>query len=107
MSHLIAEARAGKTTLADMSGGTITITSIGSLGVDFGSPILNPGESAILAFGAVARRPWVVGGRVKIRDVATFTLTFDHRLVNGDLGGRVLTTMGRILSDPSELWGYV
>jgi 2-oxoisovalerate dehydrogenase E2 component (dihydrolipoyl transacylase) len=107
VSHLVVEARAGRTAPADMSGGTVTITNIGSLGVDYGSPILNPGESAILALGATVKRPWVVGDKIKVRSVATFTLTFDHRLVNGDLGARVLTAMGRILTRPTELWRYV
>ena len=107
VSQLVAEARAGRTSPADMSGGTVTITNIGSLGVDSGSPILNPGESAILALGATVKRPWVVGSKIKPRDVATLTLTFDHRLINGDLGARVLTAMGRILTDPSQLWRYV
>jgi 2-oxoisovalerate dehydrogenase E2 component (dihydrolipoyl transacylase) len=107
LASLITQAREGKATPADMAGGTITITNIGSLGVDSGSPILNPGEAAILAFGSTVKRPWVVGKKIKIRDVATFTLTFDHRLVNGDLGARVITMVGKILARPNDLWRHV
>ncbi|MHC8562564.1 2-oxo acid dehydrogenase subunit E2 [Streptomyces albidoflavus] len=59
---------------ADMQGGTVTITNVGVFGVDTGTPILNPGESAILAFGAVKWQPWVHKGKVKPRQVTTLAL---------------------------------
>ncbi len=59
LNQLTATARDGKTQPADMSGGTFTITNVGVFGVDSGTPIINPGESAILAFGAVKKMPWV------------------------------------------------
>src|SRR3712207_9114776 len=64
LADLTATARAGRTPPADMAGGTITITNVGVFGVDTGTPILNPGESAILAFGAVREMPWVQKGKV-------------------------------------------
>jgi 2-oxoisovalerate dehydrogenase E2 component (dihydrolipoyl transacylase) len=93
-------AREGKTTLADMSGGTVTITNVGVFGVDTGTPILNGGEASILAFGAVREQPWVHKGKVKPRQVTTLGLSFDHRLVDGELGSKVLRDIGAVLNDP-------
>ncbi|WP_377638905.1 dihydrolipoamide acetyltransferase family protein [Oryzobacter terrae] len=109
---LTATAREGRTQPAEMSGGTITITNVGVFGVDAGTPILNPGEAAILAFGAVERRPWVVTGAdgsesIEPRWVTTLALSFDHRLVDGELGSRYLADVAAILRDPSRglVWG--
>ncbi|KUM37430.1 dihydrolipoamide acetyltransferase family protein [Arthrobacter sp. EPSL27] len=104
---LVSRARSGETTPADMSSGTITITNIGALGVDAGTPILNPGEAAILAFGAVRYMPWVVDGEIVPRQVTQLALSFDHRLVDGELGSRVLTDVGRLLHNPAEAMLYV
>ena len=93
-------ARAGKTAPADMSGGTITITNVGVFGVDTGTPILNPGESAILAFGAVRKQPWVHKGKIKARWLTTLGLSFDHRVVDGELGSRFLADLAGVLADP-------
>jgi 2-oxoisovalerate dehydrogenase E2 component (dihydrolipoyl transacylase) len=102
VSELVATARAGRTSPEEMSRGTITITNIGALGVDAGTPILNPGEAAILAFGNVRDMPWVVDGELAVRKVTQLALSFDHRLVDGELGSNVLATLGRLLEDPSE-----
>lgn len=102
VEELVTTARSGRTAPAAMAGGTITITNIGALGVDAGTPILNPGEAAILAFGNVRDMPWVVDGEIRVRKVTQLALSFDHRLVDGELGSRVLTTLGRILTDPGE-----
>jgi 2-oxoisovalerate dehydrogenase E2 component (dihydrolipoyl transacylase) len=100
LGDLTATAREGKTAPADMSGGTITITNVGVFGVDTGTPILNPGESAILAFGAVREMPWVHKGRVVRRQVTQLALSFDHRIVDGELGSRFLADVGAMLHDP-------
>lgn len=100
MTGLVATARAGKTSPADMQGGTITITNVGVFGVDTGTPILNPGESAILAFGAVREMPWVHKGKVKPRQVTTLGLSFDHRVVDGELGSCFLADLASVLRDP-------
>ncbi|MBM6401639.1 dihydrolipoamide acetyltransferase family protein [Phycicoccus sonneratiae] len=111
IAALTATAREGRTQPADMSGGTMTITNVGVFGVDAGTPILNPGESAILAFGSVTRRPWVVGTgadeRIEPRWVTTIALSFDHRLVDGELGSRFLADVAALLADPSRalVWG--
>ena len=73
-----------------MAGGTFTITNVGVFGVDAGTPILNPGESGILAIGAIRKQPWVVGNKIKPRWVTTLALSFDHRIVDGEQGSRFL-----------------
>jgi len=107
MTDLVSTAREGKTQPAAMSGGSITITNVGVFGVDTGTPILNSGEAAILCFGAVRQVPWVVKGKIKPRWVTQLSLSFDHRLVNGDLGSRFLADVAAILHDPSQalVWG--
>lgn len=107
IGSLVKTARSGRTSPADMSNGTITITNIGALGVDAGTPILNPGESAILALGAVREMPWVADGKIVSRKVAQLAMSFDHRLIDGALGSQVLAEVGRILSDPGETILYV
>jgi 2-oxoisovalerate dehydrogenase E2 component (dihydrolipoyl transacylase) len=107
LAALTTTAREGRTPPADMSGGTITITNVGVFGVDAGTPILNPGEAAILAFGQVRRQPWVHTGKVRPRWVTQLALSFDHRLVDGDLGSRTLADLAAVLEDPSRalVWG--
>jgi pyruvate dehydrogenase E2 component (dihydrolipoamide acetyltransferase) len=107
LMDLTATARAGKTSPTDMSDGTITITNVGVFGIDTGTPILNPGEAAILAFGAIREQPWVHKGKVKPRHVTQLALSFDHRLVDGELGARVLADVAAVLADPSRglVWG--
>ena len=100
-------AREGKTSPAEMARGTITITNVGVFGVDSGTPILNPGESAILCFGAVRPTPWVHDGVIAIRQVTTLSLSFDHRNVDGQLGSQFLADIARVLADPATAlaWG--
>ncbi|WP_151773560.1 dihydrolipoamide acetyltransferase family protein [Streptomyces abyssomicinicus] len=103
LGELVATAREGRTAPADMQGGTVTITNVGVFGVDTGTPILNPGEAAILAFGAVKPQPWVHKGKVKPRQVTTLALSFDHRLVDGELGSKVLADVAAVLEHPKRL----
>jgi len=100
------QARAARSTPAELSGRTITITNVGVFGVDAGVPLLNPGEAAILALGAVQRRPWEHEGQVALRDVVTLSLAFDHRLVDGEGASRFLRTVGEILADPANLIAF-
>ncbi|KRF28178.1 dihydrolipoamide acetyltransferase family protein [Phycicoccus sp. Soil802] len=109
---LTATARDGRTQPAEMSGGTITITNVGVFGVDTGTPIINPGEAAILAFGAIRRQPWVVTAAdgtetIEPRWVTQLALSFDHRLVDGELGSKFIADVGAILADPARglVWG--
>jgi pyruvate dehydrogenase E2 component (dihydrolipoamide acetyltransferase) len=103
LADLIERARAGRCTPADLSGGTITLTNVGVFGVDAGVPILNPGEAAILAVGAIAPRPWIFENEVAPRDVMTLSLSFDHRLVDGRAASHFLAAVGELLSDPTNL----
>jgi 2-oxoisovalerate dehydrogenase E2 component (dihydrolipoyl transacylase) len=113
LGELTETARAGKTSPADMSGGTITITNVGVFGVDTGTPILNPGESAILCFGAIRETPWVHRGgsgggkpRVVPRQVTQLSLSFDHRIIDGELGSRFLADVGALLHDPGAALAF-
>ncbi len=106
LNQLTATARDGKTQPAEMSGGTFTITNVGVFGVDAGTPIINPGESAILCFGAVRKQPWVVpgdgGDEIAIRSVTTLALAFDHRHIDGEKGSRFLSDIAGIVEDPAS-----
>src|SRR3954471_7729615 len=103
LQQLTATAREGKTQPADMARGTITITNVGVFGVDNGTPIINPGESAILCFGAVRPTPWVVDNEIVVRQVTQLALSFDHRNVDGQLGSEVLAAVAGMLADPWQL----
>jgi pyruvate dehydrogenase E2 component (dihydrolipoamide acetyltransferase) len=107
LGELTETARAGRTAPSDLRGGTISITNIGVFGIDAGTPILNPGESAILALGAVRRQPWEYRGEVALRDVVTLSLSFDHRVVDGEQAGRFLADIGTILADPAMVLAMV
>jgi 2-oxoisovalerate dehydrogenase E2 component (dihydrolipoyl transacylase) len=102
LTSLARTARDGKTSPADMSGGTLSITNVGVFGIDTGTPILPPGESAILVFGAVRPQPWVHEGEIAVRQVTTLGLSFDHRLIDGELGSQFLADVGAFLSHPGE-----
>jgi 2-oxoisovalerate dehydrogenase E2 component (dihydrolipoyl transacylase) len=106
LGQLAETARAGKATPADLSGGTITITNVGVFGVDSGTPILTPGEAAILALGQVKDAPWVVDGQLAVRQVCTLALSFDHRIVDGQLGSAVLRDVGAMLTDPLRMLAW-
>ncbi|MGD9960038.1 dihydrolipoamide acetyltransferase family protein [Nocardioides sp.] len=102
LNELTATAREGRTQPAEMSGGTFTITNVGVFGVDAGTPIINPGESAILCFGAIRKQPWVVDDQIVVRQVTTLALSFDHRHIDGEKGSRFLSDVAGILEDPAS-----
>src|SRR5215831_4621767 len=106
LNQLTDTTRAGKATPADLSGGTITITNVGVFGVDSGTPILTPGEAANLAFGQVREGPWVIDGELVVRQVCTLALSFDHRIVDGELGSAVLRDVGAMLTDPLRILAW-
>ena len=106
LNELAETARAGRATVAGMQGGTITITNVGVFGVDAGTPILTPGEAAILAFGQVKDAAWVHEGQLAVRKVTTLSLSFDHRIVDGDLGSAVLRDVGAMLADPLRILAW-
>jgi pyruvate dehydrogenase E2 component (dihydrolipoamide acetyltransferase) len=101
LGELTETARAGKTTPADMANGTFTITNVGVFGVDTGTPIINPGESAILCLGTIKDAPWVVDGQLAVRKVLQLSLSFDHRVIDGQQGSEFLADVGALLADPA------
>jgi len=103
LEQLTITARDGKTTPAQMSGGTITITNLGSFGMDTGTPILNPGEVGIVALGAIKQKPWVVDGEVRPAWVTTVSAAFDHRVVDGDVASRFTADLASVIEEPALL----
>jgi 2-oxoisovalerate dehydrogenase E2 component (dihydrolipoyl transacylase) len=103
LENLTITARDGKTSPADMAGGTITITNLGSFGMDTGTPILNPGEVGILVLGTIKQKPWVVDGEVRPRFVTTLGGSFDHRVVDGDVVSRFVADVASIMEEPALL----
>ncbi|HXF02139.1 MAG TPA: dihydrolipoamide acetyltransferase family protein [Arthrobacter sp.] len=103
LNDLATTARAGKTKPADMQHGTLSITNIGALGIDIGTPIINPGEVAIVAFGTIRQKPWVVSGEVIPRWITTLGGSFDHRVVDGDLSARFMADVAAIMEEPALL----
>ena len=102
ITALVDTARAGKCTPADLRGGTISVTNVGVFGVDSGTPILNPGETAILCVGQIAERPWVHKGKLAVRSVCPLSVSFDHRVLDGEGGSKFLADVGAFLSDPAR-----
>jgi pyruvate/2-oxoglutarate dehydrogenase complex dihydrolipoamide acyltransferase (E2) component len=107
IARLAAAARSGKATPAELTGSTITVTSIGSFGMDAGTPIINFPESAIIAPGLISKRPWVVNGELAVRDVMTLSASFDHRIVDGAEAGRFLRYLGDLIEKPARLFGVL
>ncbi|GAA1827147.1 dihydrolipoamide acetyltransferase family protein [Agromyces salentinus] len=103
LEQLTLTAREGKTQPAEMANGTITVTNIGVFGMDTGTPILNPGEVAIVALGTIKQKPWVVDGEVRPRYVTTIGASFDHRVVDGDVASRFLADVASIIEEPALL----
>jgi 2-oxoisovalerate dehydrogenase E2 component (dihydrolipoyl transacylase) len=106
LEDLVARARAGRTSPAEMQHGTATLTNVGVFGVDAGTPILPPGQSVILALGAVRPSPWVVDGALAVREVCQLALTIDHRVVDGELGARLLADVAQVLEAPDTVLAW-
>jgi pyruvate dehydrogenase E2 component (dihydrolipoamide acetyltransferase) len=97
LSDLARERRAG---VADLTGGTITITNVGGFGVETGTPIINKPECAVIATGTIAPRPWVVDGELAVRQLMTISVSFDHRIVDGAYAAGFLAMLRDLLEDP-------
>lgn len=100
LTQLTQDAREGRTTPEEMQGGTVSITNVGTLGLDFGTPILPPGQASIVALGAVRKKPWVVENQIVPRDVMVVGGSFDHRLIDGDLAGAFISDVAAVLEQP-------
>ncbi|WP_370183165.1 dihydrolipoamide acetyltransferase family protein [Rhodococcus wratislaviensis] len=107
ITELTATARTGRAEPAQLTGGTVSITNVGVFGVDAGTPILNPGESAILCLGSVTRRPWVHEDELAVRWVTTLSVSFDHRVVDGEQGSRFVSSVAAMLHDPASLLAHL
>jgi 2-oxoisovalerate dehydrogenase E2 component (dihydrolipoyl transacylase) len=100
LADLTTTAREGRSTPQSLRAGHLTLTNVGVFGVDAGTPIINPGEAGILALGQVRRMPWEHRGEIALRQVVTLSLSFDHRLVDGEQGSRFLADVGAVLRQP-------
>lgn len=107
IARLAAAARAGKASLEELTGSTITVTNVGSFGMESGTPIINHPEAAILAPGTITKRPWVVGEQIVVREVMTLALSFDHRVIDGAYAGRFLRYLGDLIEKPARLFGVL
>jgi len=107
VARLARAARDGTITPVELTGSTITITNVGSFGMDSGTPIINFPEAAILATGAITKRPWVVGDQIAVRYVMTLALSFDHRIIDGAEAGRFLRYLGDLVEKPARLFGVL
>lgn len=107
LSQLVENAKTGRSTPAELAGGTLSITNVGVFGIDAGTPILPPGEAMILALGAVRRIPWEFKGEIALRSVLTLSVSFDHRMVDGEQGSKFLADVGAILASPASLIALV
>jgi pyruvate/2-oxoglutarate dehydrogenase complex dihydrolipoamide acyltransferase (E2) component len=103
IQRLASAARDGSIRIEEMTGGTITVTNTGSYGSEFGTPIINRAQAAILGLGAIAPRALVVDGEVVARPACTLSLTFDHRLLDGATAGRAFGDLVAALSSPDRL----
>jgi pyruvate dehydrogenase E2 component (dihydrolipoamide acetyltransferase) len=103
MARLVEAARTGRAKPNELFGSTITVSNVGTFGAEFGTPIINHPEAAILAVGVIEPRALVVDGDVVARSAATLSLSFDHRVMDGAEAGRALKTLGELLESPFRL----
>ena len=103
IGRLSTAARDRKITAQELAGGTFTVTNYGTQGGHFAAPIIRPGESGIMGFGAIAKRPFVVGDEVLARDVLPIVMSGDHRLIDGDLLQAFQLDVASNLTDPVRM----
>ncbi|HEX2090656.1 MAG TPA: dihydrolipoamide acetyltransferase family protein [Actinomycetota bacterium] len=103
IARLTDAARAGRAKPNELVGSTITVTNVGTFGAEYGTPIINHPEAAILALGVVEPRALIVDGRVEARPAVTLSLSFDHRVLDGAEAGRALRALGDVLESPFRL----
>jgi pyruvate dehydrogenase E2 component (dihydrolipoamide acetyltransferase) len=103
LQALVGRVRTGRMRSGEFSSATITINSLGEEGVDALFPIIQPPQVAIVGFGSVLERPWVVDGRIEARPVLNVTLAADHRVTDGRDGARFLARIRDLLARPAEL----
>jgi pyruvate dehydrogenase E2 component (dihydrolipoamide acetyltransferase) len=104
IEDLSERARQGKLKVEEVTGGTFTITNIGILGGTFATPILNYPEVAILGVFKIKKKPWVVDGKIEIRDIMTLAISFDHRVIDGAEAAIFLNEVAKYLEKPYLLY---
>jgi 2-oxoisovalerate dehydrogenase E2 component (dihydrolipoyl transacylase) len=103
IGRLVEAARSGQASPEELTGGTVTVTNVGSFGAESGTPIINHPESCILAVGVIEPRALVVEGVVEARPATTLSLSFDHRVLDGAEAGRAMKALGALLESPFRL----
>jgi 2-oxoisovalerate dehydrogenase E2 component (dihydrolipoyl transacylase) len=103
MGRLVRAAREGTSAPEDLTGSTVTVSNVGSFGAEYGTPIINHPESAILAIGVIEPRALVVDGQIEARPAVTLSLSFDHRVLDGAEAGRAMRSLGDLLESPFQL----
>jgi pyruvate dehydrogenase E2 component (dihydrolipoamide acetyltransferase) len=103
LEELVARVRGGHLRSGELASPTLTMTSLGDDGVDCLYPIIHPPQVAIVGFGSVLQRPWVVDGRVEPRSLLVVTLAADHRVTDGRQGAKFLARIRDLLSRPEAL----
>ncbi len=107
MSQLGEKARENRLTPDDVSGGTFSLTNAGMFGATASTPIINQPQVAILGIHAIVKKPWVVNGEIVVRDISTFGLSFDHRLIDGHVAVQFLHRVHEYLSDIPKMLLYL
>jgi pyruvate dehydrogenase E2 component (dihydrolipoamide acetyltransferase) len=100
---VVKRARAGTLRSSELSDPTITVTSLGDQGVETVFGVIYPPQVALVGFGKVVDRPWVIDGQVISRPVVTASLSADHRVTDGHRGGVFLSAIDRLLQEPGQL----
>jgi 2-oxoglutarate dehydrogenase E2 component (dihydrolipoamide succinyltransferase) len=103
IGELAGRARDGKLTLAELQGGSFTITNGGTYGSMLSTPILNPPQVGILGMHNIVERPVVVDGKIEIRPIMLLAVTYDHRVVDGSEAVRFLVAIKQMIEDPETL----
>ena len=103
LRDLVQRARAGGLRSSELTDPTITVTSLGERGAESVLGVIYPPQVAIVGFGRVVERPWVVDGLVVVRALVTATLAADHRASDGAIGGQLLAAIDRALQAPEDL----
>jgi pyruvate dehydrogenase E2 component (dihydrolipoamide acetyltransferase) len=103
MRDLVQRARTGGVRSSELGSATVTITSLGDRGAETVLGIIYPPQVALIGFGGIAVRPWVVEGRVEPRPLVTVSLAGDHRASDGHVGGLLLNAIERLLQEPEKL----
>jgi len=103
LNDLIARVRKGGLRSSELADATATVTSLGDQGVGTVYGVIFPPQVAMIGLGRIVERAWAAGGQVTARPVLTATLSADHRVSDGLVGARFLTTLDRLLQQPEAL----